>query len=388
MYKTIMFKMKKIKKSNVDVDYNNQCKQMSVDAQQILKLHKKLQQLNTKYEELSKKKSSLSPDETNNMYQTRNECNQLIRELNNYKQNNNITNFFLNTGELVADYYDDNTTNATTSTPITPTNNQICTNNNDILQYFGTSPNNSKHRADIYDKYLNCTDPHHLAETEYNKNEDICPNCGIARELIAQDAIMVCPQCGNEVPMILESDKPSYHDPPHENTYFAYKKINHFKEQLSHFQAKETTKIPQEVYDIILIEMKKEKRNNLATINKTQIKRYLQKYAHLGYNKYYENINQIICHLNGMTPIIIKPELEEKLCNMFLQIQEPFEKYKPSDRNNFISYSYVIYKFFQILGYFEYLQYFNLLKSKEKLRKQDIIWKKICQDVGWKFYPS
>jgi len=84
----------------------------------------------------------------------------------------------------------------------------------------------------------------------------------------------------------------------------------------------------------------------------------------------------------------MKPEVEEQLCNMFLKIQEPFEKYCPAGRTNFLSYSYVTYKFCQLLGYNEYLPHFNLLKSKDKLRQQDKIWKNICNDMGWKFYPS
>jgi hypothetical protein len=243
-------------------------------------------------------------------------------------------------------------------------------------------------RADIYEQYLIETDTHHEVIPQYSKREDYCDKCHTYREMITNEAILVCPCCGDEITTLMESDKPSYHDPPHENMYFAYKRINHFKEQLAHFQAKETTKIPQGVFDAILVEFKKEKKTNLALLTRSTVKKYLQKYAHLGYHKYYENINQIICHLNGLQPVCIKPEIEEQLCNMFQKIQEPFEKYCPPDRTNFLSYSYVIYKFCQLLGYNEYLPYFNLLKSKDKLRQQDKIWKNMCADLGWTFYPS
>ena len=52
---------------------------------------------------------------------------------------------------------------------------------------------------------------------------------------------------------------------------------------------------------------------------------------------------------------------------MFNQIQEPFEKHCPKTRKNFLSYSYTLYKFFQLLNKQEYLIYFPLLKSREKL---------------------
>ena len=80
---------------------------------------------------------------------------------------------------------------------------------------------------------------------------------------------------------------------------------------------------------------------------------------------------------------------------MFMQIQDPFEKHKPPKRKNFLSYSYVLHKFFQILGLHEFAKYFPLLKSADKLRQQDEIFKKIVRDmaltdqsVKWVFYPS
>lgn len=73
---------------------------------------------------------------------------------------------------------------------------------------------------------------------------------------------------------------------------------------------------------------------------------------------------------------------------MFDKIQEPFEKHCPKERINFLSYSYVLHKFFQLLGFDEYVKCFPLLKSRQKLRIQDETWKKICYDCGWEYYPS
>ena len=81
-------------------------------------------------------------------------------------------------------------------------------------------------------------------------------------------------------------------------------------------------------------------------------------------------------------------ELEEYLRIMFKDIQKPFDDNCPTERKNFLSYSYVLYKFCELLGEDEYLQYFPLLKSKEKLYQQDVIWKKICCDLQWEFIPT
>ena len=71
--------------------------------------------------------------------------------------------------------------------------------------------------------------------------------------------------------------------------------------------------------------------------------------------------------------------------DLFKLIQEPFKKYCPSNRKNFLSYSYTLYKFFELLNKPEYLIYFPLLKSREKLFEQERIWFLICKDLDWQF---
>ena len=73
---------------------------------------------------------------------------------------------------------------------------------------------------------------------------------------------MICRKCDISY-IIIDSDKPSYKDPPKEVCYFAYKRINHFNEWLAQFQAKETTDIPVKIYDQILLEIKKERIDNI-----------------------------------------------------------------------------------------------------------------------------
>ena len=356
------------KKNNVDIDHNRYIRTFHQEYQQLPAKKQQLDTLLSEHTQITNKcMKDLTDSEITNLHSIKQKITMLQKEIADIKNLNDLSDYYLKTGALLNSYYD---------------------------SYDTSDKSNELHnikksqRADIYEEYLSRTDPHHVSDIKSNKNDEICQNCGVKREIIASDAINVCPNCGDEKQALIESDKPSYHDPPHENTYFAYKRINHFKEQLAHFQAKETTKIPQEIYDIILLELKKEKRNDLSTLTQERVKRYLKKYIHLGYNKYYENINQIICRLNGLQTFTMTPEIEEQLCNMFMKIQEPFEKYCPSERTNFLSYAYVIYKFCQILHYDEYLPYFNLLKSKDKLRQQDDIWKHMCNDLGWKFYSS
>ena len=85
---------------------------------------------------------------------------------------------------------------------------------------------------------------------------------------------------------------------------------------------------------------------------------------------------------------MLYPSHEEKLRHMFKEIQNPFMKYCPENRKNFLSYSYVLHKFCELLEFDDLLTYFPLLKSREKLQQQDIIWKSICNELKWQYIPS
>jgi len=115
------------------------------------------------------------------------------------------------------------------------------------------------------------------------------------------------------------------------------------------------------------------------------MKRILKK---LDLQQYYEHSTYIISKLSKVPPPTINRETEEKIRLMFRQIQLPFEKYCPKNRTNFLSYSYVLHKIFELLELDDFVKYFPLLKSRDKLKQQDEIWEKICVELDWGFYPS
>ena len=152
---------------------------------------------------------------------------------------------------------------------------------------------------------------------------------------------------------------------------------------MAQFQAKETTQIPDEVLQNIRLQIKKE-RITLKQMSNKKAKDILKK---LGYNKYYEHIPFIKDKL-GIKPPIMKPQLEETLCCLFMDIQKPYAKHCPDDRVNFLNYYYTIYKLCELLDQKQFLPYFPMLKDIEKRIEQDEIWKNICQDLDWQFIPT
>jgi len=221
--------------------------------------------------------------------------------------------------------------------------------------------------------------------TEKTYTTEHCDRCNIAREELSEEGILVCPKCGSEEYMLVVSDFPSFRDPPKERNNYAYKKINHLNEILNQFQAKESTIIPDEVMHEVICEIKKRRIQNIAELTEIAIREILKK---LNRSKYYEHATHILSRLNGNPPPTITPEIEEKIRTMFQEIQAPFLLYCPDDRTNFLSYSYILYKFFELLDLDEYKVYFPLLKSRDRLIAHDQIWKKICDYLKWEFIRS
>ena len=254
-------------------------------------------------------------------------------------------------------------------------------------------------RATLFDKYMNLLESDGVrARANLRVNQakaslafgggqsGQCSFCkGLDRTVKLQEGYVFCNKCHTVEYILVDHEKPSYKDPPKEVAYFAYKRINHFNEWLNQVQGKETTDIPEDVFDSILFEIKKQKVFNMAMLTRKKVKDILKK---LRINKFYEHVPQIINRLNGIPSPHLSPELEDRLRHMFCQIQVPFLKHSPKNRKNFLSYSYCLNKMMQLLEKDQYLESFPLLKSREKLHQQDVIWQKICAEIGWDYIPS
>jgi hypothetical protein len=309
-----------------------------------------------------------------------NELTEKIRETKLKKKD-----YFLDNSKFIFEYFenkksisDGNSVQASTNkTKMINTFFKIKQDNTDELKQ-------QRDNNNIVIKYLSNIDDSFLDVNSFICQTDICQICHKGELIPLEDeGIMVCNSCSRIIPYLIENEKPSYKEPPKEVCFYAYKRINHFKEILAQFQGKETTQIPPDVIENIKLQIKKE-RIELAQITNIKTKEILKK---LGYNKYYEHIPFIKDKL-GIKPPIMSPELEETLCNLFVELQSPYSKFCPDDRVNFLNYYYTAYKLCELLGEEKYLSLFPLLKDREKRIEQDDIWKKICEELDWEFIPT
>jgi hypothetical protein len=239
----------------------------------------------------------------------------------------------------------------------------------------------------MYQEYWRNVNNEFTNPQDYILSNDICDICGQG-EMVAQDeeGIMICNniKCGQFITYIVDSSKPNNKDPPNEVSYTAYIRLNHFKEILSQFQAKETTQIPDEVIEMIRARIKKERITDMKQINYDKMREILRK---LGLNKYFEHI-QYINSIFGIKPPIMNEELHETLCVLFIEIQKPWAVHCPANRTNFFNYTYTLYQLCTLLDQTQYLPYIPMMKDREKQLEQDMIWKKVCSDLDWVFFPT
>jgi len=402
--------------TTLEAHHQSRIRNMDAERNKIEELQSALQEKKIALQEVS-----TYSDEWRNITD---QIEELSRRIASLKNDDDRLNYFLNVGDMLFEYYEAQESVAKGEMPRrggTQTNLPA----NSVLSYFSggsnktdksVSPNPSQNpssqnqpqnqpqaairriniedgmnRDKMLERYLAVVDPAAIKSgimpgSGIEPGWGTCKTCGVEMTFYQNEAILGCPRCGHEEFMLIDSEKPSYKDPPREITYFAYKKINHFNEWLAQFQAKENTDIPQEVVEAVMRELKKERVSDPKKLKKEKILEILRK---LKCSKMYDHVQQIKNRIqHQMTNLTLSKEMEEKLQHMFREIQPAFIKYCPASRSNFLSYPYVLFKLCQLLEMDDYLPFFQLLKSREKLYQQDQVWQKICAEMRWQFIRS
>ena len=360
----------------LDIKHNEYLKEFSKNDNEKIPLLKK-----ERYEIKNKilKNLKMSIEEKLELQDKIIEINNKIKDINSKKKE-----YYLNNSKYIFDYFENKKNISKEDADEKQNKNKLLYDFFKIKENNENSDNKNETRCNIVKKYLSNIDKNFIDLNSFIYPTDICKYCNKG-ELISveEDGLLVCNNCYRNIPYLIENEKPSYKEPPKEVCFYAYKRINHFKEILAQFQGKETTQIPPQVIENIKCQIKKE-RILLSQVTNEKTKEILKK---LGYNKYYEHIPFIKNKL-GIPPPVMTQELEEILCNLFIELQYPYSKFCPNYRVNFLNYYYTAYKLCELLGKTQYLPHFPMLKDIEKRIEQDSIWKQICQELNWEFIPT
>ena len=342
---------------------------------------KNIPQLKKEKEKLKKLLLSLSEKQIDNYMDTKDKIKQINKDISFLK--NKKKKYLLENSKYIFQYFEDKKKISSGD------NNQNINKLNNFFKIKEKQEENMDNEKSkyVYQNYWKNVKNEITNIQDFVIPSDICEVCHNG-ELISQDeeGILICNnnQCGKYVLYIIDSSKPTNKEPPNEVSYTAYIRLNHFKEILSQFQAKETTQIPEEVLDAIRNRIKKERIKDMKHINYDKMREILRK---LGLNKYFEHI-QYINSIFGIKPPIMNEELHDTLCVLFIEIQKPWAMHCPPERTNFFNYTYTLYQLCVLLDQTQYLPYIPLLKDRIKQLEQDMIWKKVCDELGWEFIPS
>ena len=303
----VFFKMKSSKRSNpetramLDAIHAEKIANFKNEKEHVNELHQKIAKLNRDIE------SSTSDIIA---WQLERQRDALLKELKLIETSDKINDYYLRSGDILFNYYE---AQEKIQSGEKPTGSQIKAKPGSILAILEEvaddsaadaitdpeeEPNrNVGQRNDLLNQYLIREEPEMAKQgIDIEDPWTYCEDCGAEMNMCLNEALLICPQCGYQDHILVDSDKPSYKDPPRENSYYAYKKINHFNELLAQFQAKENTEIPQEIYDNILVQLKKERITDMSTLTPKKLREILRK---LKCAKYYEHIPHIMNRLNG-----------------------------------------------------------------------------------------
>lgn len=423
-----MFKQKNKKiiqcdsRITLDAKHNEIIKNFKEEQKNIKKYYLELKSEEEKLEKIQKDNSiALNPEDLTFIFAIQNNIDELKEKIKNIELQSKETDYFIKTGNILYEYYNEMDDVAKQEDDSPPPKKKekkdkkkvaIGENEPKIGAFFGIPStkqddieenNEGKRvlkmndfvqmgtnidRASKLDAYLSKIDKSYGIRGKVHNKIDFCKKCKVTYnkdyELIVNhiEGFMSCLKCGHMEYVIIESDKPNYKDPPPEATYFAYKRTNHLNEILNQIQAKESTDIPDEVLDAVREEIRKERIKDLTELANKKIRYYLRK---LNLNKYYEHIAHIINRLNGLPPPIITKDIEDKIRIMFSAVNSAWGEIPKKPKKNFLNYNYVLYKFVELLDRDEYKVLFPLLKSRDKIVSHDVVWKEICEKLGWEF---
>lgn len=225
---------------------------------------------------------------------------------------------------------------------------------------------------------------------DFVPDESICEPCNAVKVFDSKQADCVCLKCA-EVTSYNVTDT-SYRAGVHMTQPYLYKRSNHFLDHLHRVQGKQMTAIDPELLNRVRQELDKRfyGETDYSCVTPEHIRGILKT---LNKAKWYNNCVRIWAITTGGQPPQMTQLQEMKLLDLFKKIQEPWMRHRPSNRKNMLSYCYLINKMCNLLAeedesFEEIAQHFKLLKSKDKVACQDVLWCKICEELNLKFTRS
>jgi hypothetical protein len=358
--------------STLENKHRQKIKEFETEKESVVSLENKLNEIKNDIGELDKLREKFTNVEQQKRAHLLDTKDDIERKLHILKNNIPEMDYYDKTGDILMNYYNIKNTE------------DDSTESKSILSFLckkkqvDEKPKNKVNKTELFEKYCQITEGIRVNPDDGSKRIKYCLECKIEKILNLVESSYICPLCGDMEMIIMDEDVQI-------KDYSPYKRLNRFREWLNAFQAKQSPEIDDVVYKEIIDELNKRRITDLSTLNREKMRSILKK---LKFNHLYEHTHYIINKLSGLPPPKITRDMEKMFIRMFLMIQDPWSKHKPTDRKNFLSYGYVLHKFCELLELDHLLDCFPLHKQLDILMENDTIWKKICTDLNWDFISS
>ena len=368
-------KMNNIKESNtLDNKHREMVKQFANIKNEKSNLLSELETINKNLESLDKKREHFTLDDIRDRAILLDKKSNIENKFAKINDNYDEMDYYDNAGDLITNYYEIRDVKETTQNESKNILDFLCTKKEIIPNVTDKVVN----RAQLFEKFCQRINGIRVQHDDGSKRIKYCIECNIEKIFDMAESAYICSLCGDSETIILDEERQI-------KDYSPYRRLNHFREWLNQFQAKQSPDIPEQVFMDIVKELNKNRILDLSVLNKKNMKGILKK---LDYNIYYEHVAYIINKLNNLPPPKITRDMEKVFISMFVKIQDPWENYKQDGRKNFLSYSYVLHKFCELLELDHLLECFPLHKDPDKIMENDIIWAKICKYLKWEYISS
>lgn len=217
-----------------------------------------------------------------------------------------------------------------------------------------------------------------------------CRRCHMRNTFVVhtRTATQTCSNCGESVEY--QDNDAQFMDAVWRDTTttkqqsFSYKRSNHMLSWIMRIQGKENSPVTEEQLQRIRGEFDKMQLDHtdarVVTIDRL---RAVLKAVRLP--KLYSHVHSMRHTLTGHAPPQMSEQQEHAVMDMFKDVTRLYDivqKRGSIQRSNMLSYSIVLSKILEALGYDEFLASLRLLKHRERLVEQEFIWKAICAESG------
>ena len=256
----------------------------------------------------------------------------------------------------------------------------------DLPDYMSVTHRDS--RGSKLDAYNRVFEPQACVSSPPVHESGGCEECGSDCRYDAGVSMRVCTVCGVcQAVHGQTAENMTFQQQQHVNRSggFSYERRTHLRELTDQLQGFETIDIPEEVIDAVIGELRKHRITSTDQVTRDLVDKIVHQ---LGLSAYYDNVVSITAQITGVTPPPLSAETLEKIQAMFRQLQGAWQIHKPPGRKNMIAYSTACFQIFRLLELDEYLPYFRRLKSPKRRAEIDRVWKLMCAELGWQYYPS